>query len=74
MWWYHVDTGTALHVLLDVTSLDILHPTVFSIKASGILVMLLLYMSLLKLRNSCRFPSKRSPKMQDKFMELEAWV
>ena len=54
MWWYHVDTGTALHVLLDVTSLHILYPTVFSIKASGLLVMLLLYMLLLKLRNSCR--------------------
>jgi len=54
MWWYHVDTGIALHVLLDVTSLDILHPTVFSIKARGILVLLLLYVLLLKLGNSCR--------------------
>lgn len=54
MWLYHIDTGTALHALLDVTLLDILHPTVFSIQAMGILVWLLLYVLLLKSRNSCR--------------------
>ena len=54
MWLYHIDTGTALHVLLDVTLLDILYPTVFSIQAMGILVLLLLYVLLSKSQNSCR--------------------
>ena len=74
MWLYHIDTGTALHVLLDVTLLDILHPTVFSIQAMGILVLLLLYVLPLKSRNFCRLSLQMFSKDANKFLELEAWV